>query len=181
MLDKDKRNQFQGLVIVGVIWLLGAISDRIWFAVDHLIPAWDQADYLTGTLNYWQALQHPQWFSGEWWTSFWLISSKIPPLTYIAAAIIQNIFGTGADQATIVNLLFSGILLGSVYGLGVQLFSVEVGLWAAGLCQILPSLYQSRLDFLLDYPLTAAVTLSFWCLTVWKVGDRRQEIGEKEE
>jgi 4-amino-4-deoxy-L-arabinose transferase-like glycosyltransferase len=57
-------------------------------------------------------------------------------LTYIAAAIIQNIFGTGADQATIVNLLFSAILLGSVYGLGVQLFSVEVGLWAAGLCQI---------------------------------------------
>lgn len=179
MLDKDKRNQFQGLLIVGIIWLLGLLSDRIWFAVDHLIPAWDQADYLTGTLNYWQALQHPQWFSSEWWTSFWLISSKIPPLTYIAAAIIQNIFGTGADQATIVNLVFSGILLGSVYGLGVQLFSVEVGVWAAGLCQILPSLYQSRLDFLLDYPLTAAVTLSFFCLTVWKVGDRRQEIAEK--
>jgi 4-amino-4-deoxy-L-arabinose transferase-like glycosyltransferase len=32
----------------------------------------------------------------------------------------------------------------------------------------LPSLYQSRLDFLLDYPLTAAVTLSFFCLTGWK-------------
>src|SRR4028119_1061050 len=155
------------------------MCDRIWLTLDHSVPAWDQADYLTGTLNYWQALQHPQWFSSEWWTSFWLVSSKIPPLTYIAAAIIQNIFGTGSDQATIVNLLFSGILLGSVYGLGVQLFSVEVGLWAAGLCQILPSLYQSRLDFLLDYPLTAAVTLSFFCLTVWKVGDRRQEIGEK--
>lgn len=168
MIGKNKRNQVQGLLVLWVIWLLGAIGDRIWFALDHSTPAWDQADYLTGTLNYWQALQHPQWFSGEWWTNFWLLSSKVPPLTYIAAAICQSIFGTGADQATIVNLLFSAILLSSVYGLGVQLFSVEVGLWAAGLCQILPSLYQSRLDFLLDYPLTSAVTLSFFCLTVWK-------------
>ncbi|HEY9874012.1 MAG TPA: phospholipid carrier-dependent glycosyltransferase, partial [Candidatus Obscuribacterales bacterium] len=49
-----------------------------------------------------------------------------------------------------------------------QLFSVSVGLWAAGICQILPGLYKSRLDFLLDYPLTAIVTLSFFCLTVWR-------------
>jgi 4-amino-4-deoxy-L-arabinose transferase-like glycosyltransferase len=168
VIGKDKRNQFRGLLILWIIWLLGAVGDRIWFALDHSVPAWDQADYLTGTLNYWQALQHPQWFSKEWWTSFWLLSSKVPPLTYIATAIFQSLFGTGTDQATLVNLLFSGILLGSVYGLGVQLFSVEVGLWAAGLCQLLPGLYQSRLDFLLDYPLTAVVTLSFFCLTVWK-------------
>ncbi len=167
MIGKNKRNQVQ-VLILWLIWLLGAIGDRIWFALDHSTPAWDQADYLTGTLNYWQALQYPQWFNSQWWTDFWLLSSKVPPLTYIAAAIFQNIFGTGADQATIVNSLFSLILLSSVYGLGVQLFSIEVGLWAAGLCQVLPSLYQSRLDFLLDYPLTAAVTLSFFCLTVWR-------------
>ena len=168
MADKSKHNQFRGLLTLGIIWLLGAVGDRIWFALDHSIPAWDQADYLTGSLNYWQALQQPQWLESEWWTSFWLLSSKIPPLTYIATAVVQNLFGTGPDQATVVNLLFSAILLGSVYGLGVQLFSVEVGLWAAGLCQLLPGLYRFRLDFLLDYPLTAVVTLSFWCLTVWR-------------
>lgn len=168
MADKDKYNQFRSLLILLIIWVVGAVGDRVWFALDHSVPAWDQADYLTGSLNYWQALQQPQWFSSEWWTSFWLLSSKIPPLTYITTAVIQNLSGTGVDQATLVNLLFSAILLGSVYGLGVQLFSVEVGLWAAGLCQILPGLYQFRLEFLLDYPLTAVVTLSFWCLTVWK-------------
>jgi 4-amino-4-deoxy-L-arabinose transferase-like glycosyltransferase len=57
-----------------------------------------------------------------------------------------------------------------------QLFSVEVGLLAAALCQILPGLYQSRLDFLLDYPLTAVVTLSFWCLTVWKKDRKKVNI-----
>lgn len=167
MADKDNK-KLTGLFTLGIIWLIGAVIDRIWFALDHSVPAWDQADYLTGSLNYWQALQQPQWFSNEWWTSFWQISSKIPPLTYVATAVVQNLFGTGPDQATLVNLLFSAILLGSVYGLGVQLFSVKVGLWAAGLCQLLPGLYRFRLDFLLDYPLTAFVTLSFCCLTVWQ-------------
>lgn len=178
MADKDKHNKFRGLLTLGIIWLVGAVGDRIWFALDHSVPAWDQADYLTGSLNYWQALQQPQWFSSEWWTSFWLLSSKVPPLTYIATAVVQNLFGTGPDQATLVNLLFSAILLGSVYGLGVQLFSVEVGLWAAGLCQVLPGLYRLRLDFLLDYPLTAVVTLCFWCLTVWQgIGTAKPQAG----
>lgn len=168
MADKDKHNWFRVLLALGFIWLVGAVGDRIWFALDHSIPAWDEAQYLTGSLNYWRALQHPQWFNSEWWTSFWLLSSKIPPLTYISAAVCQNLFGLGRDQATLVQLLFSAILLGSVYGLGSQLFSVEVGLWAAGLCQLLPGLYQYKLTFLLDYPLTAVVMLSFWCLTIWR-------------
>ncbi|MBW4575790.1 MAG: phospholipid carrier-dependent glycosyltransferase [Aphanothece sp. CMT-3BRIN-NPC111] len=164
----DKSNKLRGLSVLGLIWLVGAVGDRIWFALDRSIPAWDQAEYLNGSLHYWEALQHPQWFSGAWWTSFWQLSTKVPPLTYIAAGAIQNIFGTGPDAATLVQLFFSGILLACVYGLGTQFFSVSVGLWAAGLCQLLPGLYRSRLDFLLDYPLTAIVTLSFWCLTIWK-------------
>ncbi|NJM73796.1 MAG: phospholipid carrier-dependent glycosyltransferase [Scytonema sp. RU_4_4] len=154
-------------MVLGIIWLLGALCDRIWFALDHSVPAWDQADYLTGTLNYWRALQDPQWFNQEWWQSFWLLSSKIPPLTYIVTAVVQHIFGIGPDQATLVMLFFSAILLGSVYGLGTVLFSESVGLWAAALCQILPALYLLRLEFLLDYPLAAVVTLSFFCLSVW--------------
>jgi len=156
------------LGILGLIWLASALCDRLWLALDNSVPAWDQADYLTGSLNYWQALQHPEWFSGEWWTNLWQLSSKIPPFTYIATAIIQHIVGRGTEQATLVLLIFSAILIGSVYGLGVQLFNRRVGLWAAGLTVLLPGLYRYRLEFLLDYPLTAVVTLSFFCLTVWR-------------
>ena len=169
MTLKKQRNKFTSLFILGLIWLAGALCDRIWFALDRSVPAWDQADYLTGTLNYWQALQNPQWLNGEWWQGFWLLSSKIPPLTYIAGAIVQNMFGTGFDQATLINLLFNEILLGSVYGLGKILFAESVGLWAAALCQIMPALYRYRLEFLLDFPLTAAVTLCFFCLTGWRL------------
>lgn len=162
-----KHNQTRGLLILGLIWLAGALSDRIWLKIDNSVPAWDQADYLTGSLNYWQALQQIQWLNSEWWASFWQLSSKIPPVTYTVAAIVQQIFGRGVEQATLIHLIFSAILLTSVYGLGVQLFSIEIGLWAAALCQLFPSLYRYRLEFVLDYPLTAVVTLSFLCLTLW--------------
>jgi 4-amino-4-deoxy-L-arabinose transferase-like glycosyltransferase len=167
-MQKTKFYSWQIIMILLVIWLLSAVVDLVWLKCDRSIPDWDRADYLTGSLNYYQALQHAQWGDSQWWQSLWLLSSKIPPFTYIAAAMIQQIAGTGQDSAMLVNTLFNGILIAAVYGLGVELFSIEVGLWAALLCQLFPALYQLRLDFLLDFPLTTAVTLCFWCLTVWR-------------
>ncbi|NER50983.1 MAG: phospholipid carrier-dependent glycosyltransferase [Symploca sp. SIO1A3] len=160
--------QFRVQWLLGGIWLLGALCDRFWLVLDHSIPAWDPTNHLTGSLNYLDALQHARWFSGEWWRSLWMLSSKNPPLTYIATAPFQQVFGTGPDQALLVNLLFSAILLCSIYSLGKHLFNQQVGLWAAGLCVLLPRLYEVRIHYVLDYPLTALVAASFWCLTVWR-------------
>ena len=169
MLNRVRGKNFNSLLILAIIWLISAFCDRVWFSLDHSVPAWDQADYLTGSLNYQQALQNPYWFSREWWLHFWHLSSKIPPFTYIVTAIIQKIFGAGPDQATLVMLIFSAIILGSVYGLGVLLFNRQIGLWAAGLTVLLPGLYRYRVEFLLDYPVSAVVTLSLFCLTLWKL------------
>jgi 4-amino-4-deoxy-L-arabinose transferase-like glycosyltransferase len=173
-VSKNKEfNWVQGLWWLGIIWLLGALSDRLWFWLDRSIPDWDRADYLNGAINYWEALQIPQWLDATWWRSLWLISPKIPPLTYILTVPFLNNFGLSEDAATLIMLLFSSILLISVYGIGVKLFNVSVGLWAAGLCQLFPGLYKYRLEFLLDYPLTAIVTFSFWLLSVWKFSSPR--------
>ncbi|MEG4031518.1 MULTISPECIES: glycosyltransferase family 39 protein [unclassified Microcoleus] len=177
MAQQHRDSEGKSLLVLGIIWLLGAISDRLWFALDRSVPAWDQADYLTSTLKYLQALQHPQWFSGEWWTNFWLLSTKIPPLAYILTVPFLQVFGTGGDRATLVHLLFSAILLASVYSLGVQLFNRQVGLWAAAICVLLPGLYRFRLQFLLDYPLTATITFAFYCLTMWKASEGKKEEG----
>ena len=177
MAQQHRDSEGKSLLVLGIIWLLGAISDRLWFALDRSVPAWDQADYLTSTLKYLQALQHPQWFSGEWWTNFWLLSTKIPPLAYILTVPFLQVFGTAGDRATLVHLLFSAILLASVYSLGVQLFNRQVGLWAAAICVLLPGLYRFRLQFLLDYPLTAAITFAFYCLTMWKASEGRRKFG----
>ncbi|WP_448562484.1 phospholipid carrier-dependent glycosyltransferase [Trichothermofontia sp.] len=156
-------------VILGLLWLVAVGYDRLWFVLDRSVPAWDPADYLTGALNYWHALQDPHWFDPAWWRHFWLLSGKVPPLTYIATAPFFNLFGRGIAQATLLNLLGTLLILGSVYGLGVLLFTPRVGLWAAAICLLLPGLYTVRLDFLTDYPLVAMVTVSFFCLTAWRV------------
>lgn len=173
-MKQKQLNWWQGLGIIAIIWLAGAICDRIWFALDHSVPAWDQADYLNGALNYWHALKNPQWFNPDWWRSFWLLSNKIPPLHYILTVPFLNVFGKSEDAAALIMLFYSAILLLSVYGLGVILFDVSVGLWAAGLCQLLPGLYYYRLEFLLDYPLATIVTLSFYLLTLWHIYSQKK-------
>ncbi|MFM7449210.1 MAG: phospholipid carrier-dependent glycosyltransferase [Leptolyngbyaceae cyanobacterium] len=173
---KTQKPWVRSLLVLAVIWLLGALFDRLWFWMDHSVPAWDQAEYLTGALNYWQKLQSPRPWSGDWWVEFWQLSSKIPPLVYISTAPFLALFGPGPDQSTLVNLLYSAILLGAVYTLGTYLFAITVGLWAAGITLLLPALAVLRLDYLMDYPLVALVTLCFTCLTLWR-GERHQRTG----
>ena len=157
------------LRIILVIWLLGAINDRIWYSLDNSVPSWDRADYLNGVLNYHNALQNPQWFNSEWWRNFWLLSNKIPPLHYLVTTPFFNWFGIEEDAATLVTLFYSALLLVAIYRLGVLLFNRQVGIYAAIFCQLLPGLYYYRLEFLLDYPLTTVTIFSFWLLTLWKV------------
>jgi 4-amino-4-deoxy-L-arabinose transferase-like glycosyltransferase len=146
------------------------IVDRTWLHFDHTIPAWDQADYLNGAMEYWQALQTPRWSSHDWWVSLWSMSSKIPPLVYLLTASMLQGIGPGIDQSLWIQPIFTAILLVSVYGLASCLFSPRIGLWAAGLAVLLPGLFPLRLQFLLDYPVTAMVALSFWLLTLWQQG-----------
>ena len=177
--QEKKQPNINHILTLTILWFLGAVSDRLWFTFDKSVPAWDQADYLTSSLTYWRAWQNVQLFSGEWWRHFWQLSPKVPPLTYILAVPFQNIFGRGADEATLVHLLFSAILLSSVYSLGRKLFNQKVGFWAAVLSILFPGLYRYRLQFLLDYPLTAIVTLSFTCLTFWYFSKPNQQQGIK--
>ncbi|MEB3335934.1 MAG: hypothetical protein VKJ46_00615 [Leptolyngbyaceae bacterium] len=163
---KLKQSQFRNIVILLLLWLAAAAVDRIWFVLDHAEPAWDQSDHLTRALNYWRVLQHPQLFSGGWWTELWQQSTTYrAPLVYLATVPFLSLFGKGFDQAALVNLGFTAILLVVLYRLGKHLFTPQTGLWAAGLCLLAPSLVFSRTDYLLDYGLTAMVTGTFASLT----------------
>lgn len=163
-----KKSLKYNLLLLLIIWLFGFIIDRLWFSLDTSVPSWDQADYLNGAMIYWNALKKAEFLNPDWWRYFWLLSNKIPPLTYILTAPFFSIFGASVDTATLVLSFFSGILLIFVYGLGVLLFNTNIAFYACILCQVLPGLYFYRLEFLLDYPLTAIVTCSFACLTFWK-------------
>ncbi|MGB3692140.1 MAG: glycosyltransferase family 39 protein [Spirulinaceae cyanobacterium] len=161
---------FNDKCILVAIWLIAVLRDRLWLALDKSVPAWDQGNHLTGSLNYLNALQNAQLLSGTWWQSLWMLSKKYPPLTYVSTAPWQQVFGSSPDNALLVNLFFSGILLTSVYLLGKELFNSQAGLWGAGICVLLPAFYILRLNYLVDYSLIAMGAASFTSLTIWHRG-----------
>lgn len=161
-------------LLLTFVWLGSNGLDRLWLTLDKTVPAWDQSNHLSYGLEYLQTLRSPELLSGEWWRSFWMLSPKYPPLTYIVNAPFQAITGGGSDQALISNWLWSGILIICVYALGKKLFSREIGLWAATIMVLTPRLIHSRLIVLLDSPLLAFTLLSFTCLTYWKESKGRR-------
>jgi len=159
--DKDNK-KLTGLLALGIIWLIGQWAS-IWFALDHSVPAWDQADYLTGSLTIGRLYNSPR-FSNEWWTSFYFPLKYL--LTYVATAV-QNLWDRTRPSHT-----NQSCYLVQFYWVWlidwVQLFSVKVGLYSA-----MPSVSYLVLSvppgfFFTGLSLTAFVTFSFCCLTVWR-------------
>ena len=84
-------------IILGLILLVSNFCDRLWLSLDQSVPAWDQSNHLTYSLEYLRALQNPNFLEGEWWRQFWMLSTKYPPLTYLASVPFQQIWGLGND------------------------------------------------------------------------------------
>ena len=174
--------------VLGLVWLAIVVWDRVWLAIDRHVPDWDEADYLTGALNYGRAIASGSWgdvLSDEWWTSVWLLSSKIPPLVYLIAGGITNWVGRSADGALWVNAIAAWVLVAATYGLGrclldelpqVQTTQTDqpqfqgfgFGFWAALLVLVLPGVLTVRRIFVLDYAVCAAVAAILWGLTRWR-------------
>ncbi|WP_017298602.1 glycosyltransferase family 39 protein [Nodosilinea nodulosa] len=159
-------------ILVG-LWLLAAAIDRLWIFFDHAPPAWDQGDHLTRALNHWWVLQHPDWFSGDWWRTLWQQApTQRAPLVALATVPFFALWGASLDAGLTVNLVFTAVLLGSLYWTGRRLFSPAVGLWAAGLGLLAPILATLRLEYLLDYGLVAMVAFTLMGLTCWWMAKR---------
>ena len=171
---RDLTNKKIGLIL-GLIWLVSNFCDRLWLILDQSVPAWDQSNHLTYSLEYLRALQSPDFLNGEWWRQFWLLSTKYPPLTYLMSVPFQQIWGTGNDQALLANFVYSAVLIFSVYLIGKTLFNAEIGLWGAAFSVLFPRLYQTRLQFLLDTPLLVLAIACFAALTLWKTSEKRRE------
>ncbi|WP_016950620.1 glycosyltransferase family 39 protein [Anabaena sp. PCC 7108] len=157
-------------LILLIIWLVGLVIDRSWFLLDDSIPAYDQSAHLTGALSHYHIFDNFNLLSGEWWLSLWeLTPSYRAPFVYICTVPFLFLFGKGYDQATLVNLLYSAIIILSVYHLGTYLFkNSKIGITASIFCLLFPVLGAMRTDYLLDYGLTAVVIVTFTVLTIWK-------------
>ncbi|MGM3307284.1 hypothetical protein ACSQ6I_15145 [Anabaena sp. WFMT] len=157
-------------LILFIIWLLALVIDRYWFFLDDSIPAHDQSAHLTGALSHYRLFENFNLFSGDWWLSLWkLTPSYRAPFVYICTVPFLFLFGKGYDQSSLVNLLYTAIIMLSVYHLGKYLFNNhKIGITASIFCVLFPILGIVRTDYLLDYGLTAVVIFTFTILTIWK-------------
>jgi len=151
-------------------WLISVIFDILWLRLDQSAPGWDQGDHLTRALNYWYLWQQPHLNSSHWWTQLWLLSPGYrAPFIYLLTVPVFAILGQGFDQAVCVNIVFTAILIVTVYTLGNHLFTAETGLWAAMFCGLAPAFVELRLEYLLDYGVAVMTVLAFSSLTLWQL------------
>lgn len=157
-------------IILLTIWLIGLLIDRTWFFLDESIPSYDQSAHLTGALHHYRIFQSLNILSGNWWLSLWeLTPSYRAPFVYICTVPFLVLFGKGYDQASLVNLLYTAIMILSVYHLGNYLFkNRKIGITASIFCLLFPIMGIMRTDYLLDYGLTSIVIATFTILTIWK-------------
>jgi len=157
-------------IILLIIFFVTLFIDRIWFFIDDSIPAYDQSAHLTTVLHHYRIFQNFNIFSGDWWLSLWEITpSYRAPFVYICTVPFLFLFGRGYDQASLVNLLYTAIIIVSVYSLGIYLFkNRKTAITASIFCLLFPVLGIIRTDYLLDYGLTAIIALTFTILTIWK-------------
>ncbi|MBD2509099.1 hypothetical protein H6G91_17690 [Nostoc muscorum FACHB-395] len=157
-------------IILLIIWLIALAIDRTWFLLDDSIPSYDQSAHLTTALHHYRIFQNFNIFSGNWWLSLWqLTPSYRAPFLYICTVPFLMLFGRGYDQASLVNLLYTAMIILSVYHLGNFLFkNRKTSITASIFCLLFPILGMIRTDYLLDYGLTAIVIVTFTILTIWK-------------
>ncbi|MBD2664931.1 hypothetical protein B6N60_00994 [Richelia sinica FACHB-800] len=155
---------------LSLICLIILVVDRIWFFYDESIPSYDQSAHLTTALHHYRVFQNFNIFSQSWWLSLWqLTPSYRAPFVYICTVPFLLLFGKGYDQASLVNLIYTVIIIFCVYYLGNYLFNNrKIGIIASIFCGLFPILGIMRTDYLLDYGLTAVVTFTFTILTIWK-------------
>lgn len=141
-------------IYLSVLWLFHA-SLNIWFVFkDIRPPSWDQSRHLITSSRYIDLLA-----SGKIIDAFQL-SDYYPPFVHVLASPLSFSY----DAATCINILFLGILLFSVYGIGKTLFSREVGILSVLIISFYPYLISVQRDFLLDFGLVAMFSASLYVL-----------------
>ncbi len=172
-IEKIKPYLQKDWVFLTIILLLSFSIETLWISLDKSVPAWDQAAHLSSAYGTWQEWQNPQIFNGQWWFEYWQNKGSYRgPLVYIFTVPIFNLLGPGYQEGMFVNFIFTTIIFVCNYHLGKILFNSNIGKWSAILVLLFPAFIEVKLDYLLDYGLTAFVTLGFTFLTYWKLTEK---------
>lgn len=156
MLKEIRLSLMQKYIIS--FFLIIAMFDLWWIFKDHHMFTWDQAYHMMSSIRYERLL------SSFNFSELSMVDWYYPPFFKMVSAFLYIIFGFSEDIALATNIIFIGILLGSIYGIGSKMHSQKAGVLAAVLVISYPIIFNQHLDYLLDVSLTAMIVLSFYLL-----------------
>jgi hypothetical protein len=134
----------------------------VWLCLDHSIPAWDDAYYLTNSLRTYDALTD-NGLLGFGRQVLRGMSTK-PPLIATLPTPIYLTLGRHPRTALLVNLIFLLLTLATTYLLARTLADRTAGLVALCVVGTMPMVYGLSRVFLVECGLTALVTLALYIL-----------------
>ena len=139
--------------------LFGALCSvvTVWASIDRHPPEWDYANHLERALECHRTLANP---AADRFGEIMGASAFYPPLAICAAGALYFAFPVTTLTAQAVMLLFLGVAMFSVYGIGRIVADPTTGLLAAFFVGTAPFVVYSLLNFQLDLPLMAMVALA---------------------
>ncbi len=147
-------------MFLATLFLLFAVPSFLWLRLNRGAPNWDDAWYLTNSLTLYDA-----WCAGglAGLARHFLASLgfKAPLITALPLPFYW-IFGRRWHAAFLVNAVAMMVLFAAVWGVGRRLRSDRAGLIAVYITGTLPLLYGLSRWYLVEYPMAAAVAVTFW-------------------
>ncbi len=150
------------LILLAAVIAFSVVNNLIWLRTDTRPPRWDEASYLTASLNYYGCL-----ISGgvvAFTRCFLTLSPSRPHLVPALAVPSYLLLGISTDSALRVNPLAFVLLILAVYGTGARLASPWSGLLAALLVSTYPGIFGFSRVFLLEFVHATLVASSLYLL-----------------
>jgi 4-amino-4-deoxy-L-arabinose transferase-like glycosyltransferase len=153
----DKQYLFSSALFFLFIFL--AISNYAWLQSNKIAPFWDESHHMTTAIKYAESF-----YSSNIWHAVKIKHNDYPPFFYLISIPFNLILGNSPAALVQTNLIFMAVLIFSVYKIGQTLFNKKIGFLATFLVCVFPMVFGTSRMFLLDFPVTAMVSLSIYFL-----------------
>ena len=144
--------------MVAIIVFL-VVTNFIWLSIDETPPSWDAAAHIRSTVLV------NQWLTGKFWGNFVDLIRAFwgyPPLLYFVGGLWSLVIGVGVARISILNTVFLVITAVGVYKLAKEVLDNREAIWAVVIFCLMPVIYDTSRNFILDLPLLGWVVWGLW-------------------
>lgn len=159
------RELLGGILVIALF----AIMLALWHCLDHSLPAPDDSSYILAGFRYADLLRHPKFWQLHWWHDMLTVNRVYPPTVMLASGALRSILGAGAWINGLVEVIFSCLLAGTIYGTTRLLTGdSRAAVIAAIIINFYPQISCMFHGFALDAPLVSMISVGLFAMVWWR-------------